>query len=143
MTKSDSDLWASALARLNEVDRKYSKFDGQGSLGVLSDLQVLTEKARDQCIKKRWRFTRPGSTSETIVIRDLFSKIVVWIELFKQIGDNAVQYDPIHAALPWAGVRFVLQVRIPPTDLSILILTLSRLQSAISSDSTLQLRVLK
>lgn len=23
---------------------------------------------------------------------------------------SAVQYDPIHAALPWAGIRFLLQV---------------------------------
>jgi len=42
---------------------------------------------------------------------DLFSKIVKWIDIFKQVGDAAVQYDPVHAALPWAGVRFLLQVR--------------------------------
>lgn len=41
---------------------------------------------------------------------DLFRKIVKWIDLFKQVGDTVVQYDPVHAALPWAGVRFLLQV---------------------------------
>ena len=25
----------------------------------------------------------------------------------------AAQYDPAHAALPWAGVRILLQVRLP------------------------------
>jgi hypothetical protein len=30
--------------------------------------------------------------------------------MFKQVGDVAVQYDPAHAALPWAGIRFLLQV---------------------------------
>jgi hypothetical protein len=40
----------------------------------------------------------------------LFSKLVKWIDLFKQVGDVAVQYDPVHAVLPWAGVRFLLQV---------------------------------
>jgi hypothetical protein len=33
-----------------------------------------------------------------------------WVDKFKTIGDNAIQYDPAHAALPWAGVRFILQV---------------------------------
>lgn len=28
----------------------------------------------------------------------------------KQIGDTVVQYGPGHSALPWAGVRFILQV---------------------------------
>ena len=30
----------------------------------------------------------------------------------KQIGDTVVQYGPGHAALPWAGVRFILQVAV-------------------------------
>lgn len=75
MTKSGSGLWASALESLNEVDQQYSNFDGHDNLGVLTDLQILTEKAREQCIKKIWRFTRPGGNGETIVIRDLFSRI--------------------------------------------------------------------
>lgn len=31
---------------------------------------------------------------------------------FKEIGDIIVQYDPGHAALPWAGFRFLLMVMI-------------------------------
>jgi hypothetical protein len=45
-------------------------------------------------------------------MRDVFENIVRWIDIFKQVGDIAVQYDPAHAALPWAGIRFVLQVHI-------------------------------
>jgi hypothetical protein len=44
-------------------------------------------------------------------LRDVFEKLVRWIDLFKQIGDIAVQYDPTHASLPWAGVRLILQVQ--------------------------------
>ena len=29
---------------------------------------------------------------------------------FKELGDIAVQYDTGHASLPWAGIRFILQV---------------------------------
>ncbi len=40
----------------------------------------------------------------------MFEKIVVWVRKFKAVGDIAVQYDPAHASLPWAGVRLILQV---------------------------------
>lgn len=103
------DLWAAALNALREEDRKLVAFDGQHKLDVLSDLGELVATARDTSINKRWRFHRPGS-GQTVVLRDLFSKIVVWIDRFKDIGDVVVQYDPVHAALPWAGVRFLLQV---------------------------------
>ena len=113
MSSSSTDLWASALRDLTENDRQQLTFyDGQSRLEILSDLQVLAESAKDQCIKKRWRFSRPGRNGETIVLRDIFTKMVVWINMFKRIGDTVVQYDPGHAALPWAGVRFILQIAV-------------------------------
>jgi hypothetical protein len=57
---------------------------------------------------KRWRYTR--KTGETVILRDLFEKIIKWMNVFKEAGDMAAQYDPVHAALPWAGVRLLLQV---------------------------------
>jgi hypothetical protein len=108
--KNGEDLWVSALDRLGKEHRQQFAFDRHDRINVLSDLQSLTETARDACIEKRWRFRRPDN-GETVILRDLFGKIVSWINLFKQIGDNAVQYDPQHAALPWAGIRFVLQVQ--------------------------------
>lgn len=109
MSSDSSDLWAAALNTLSEVDRKLVAFDGQQRLDVLSDLGQLVGSAKEDSINKRWRFHRPGS-GQTVILRDLFSKIVVWIERFKDIGDIVVQYDPVHAALPWAGVRFLLEV---------------------------------
>ncbi|MCJ1224751.1 hypothetical protein MMC12_001396, partial [Toensbergia leucococca] len=41
--------------------------------------------------------------------------MIKWIDIFKQVGDSAVQYDPVHAALPWAGVRFLLQIAVNDT----------------------------
>ena len=43
-------------------------------------------------------------------LRDVGMKILRWIDKFTQIGDTIVQFDPVHAALPWAGFRFLLQV---------------------------------
>ncbi len=112
-TSGINDLWASALSRLSDSDRQNLTFGGgQGQLAVLNELQRLTEDSRDQCIKKRWRLKRPGRGGETIIIRDLFSKIAGWIVRFREIGDVVVQYDPAHAALPCAGVRFLLQIAV-------------------------------
>ena len=47
---------------------------------------------------------------EEIVLQVVGMKILRWVDKFKQIGDTIVQYDPVHAALPWAGFRFLLQV---------------------------------
>jgi hypothetical protein len=38
---------------------------------------------------------------------------IQWVEKFKQIGDIAVHSDQAHATLPWAGIRFLLQVCTP------------------------------
>jgi len=54
-----------------------------------------------------WKFQFKG---EEIVMGDIGMKILHWIDRFKQIGDIIVQYDPVHAVLPWAGFRFLLKV---------------------------------
>ena len=91
-TKQKEDLWSSALSRLSQEDRQKVVLEGQNQLSVLSQLHTLTDTAKDQCIKKGWRLNRHNG--ETIILRDLFSNIAVWINVFKKIRDNAIQYDP-------------------------------------------------
>lgn len=102
------DLWALAAAKLNDGDRSSINLNQPSKLNILSELLVVAEQAKQECIKKKWRHTR--KSGETVIISDLFGKIIRWIDLFKQVGDAAAQYDPVHAALPWAVVRFLLQV---------------------------------
>lgn len=45
-----------------------------------------------------------------IDLRENFNRLVGWVQKFIAIGDTVVTYDPGHAALPWAALRFVLQV---------------------------------
>lgn len=54
---------------------------------------------------------------DTLVDRDTLEKIIKWINCFKAVGDTAVQYDPAHAALSWAAVRFVLQAAVDDVEL--------------------------
>jgi type IV secretory pathway VirB9-like protein len=60
------------------------------------------------CRAKQW--TIKNRQGHKVILRDVFAKIATWIDKFKQVGDVAIQYDPGHAALPWAAIRFVLQV---------------------------------
>ncbi|RYC79037.1 hypothetical protein BFJ63_vAg18086 [Fusarium oxysporum f. sp. narcissi] len=41
-------------------------------------------------------------------VRGLVDKTVKILNKFVGVGDVAVSFDPVHAALPWAAVRFVL-----------------------------------
>jgi hypothetical protein len=45
-------------------------------------------------------------------LRDVLGKIVRWIDHFKAAGDIAVQFNSGAASLPWAAVRFLLQVAV-------------------------------
>ncbi len=75
------------------------------------DLKTSIGTAQEHAASK-WRFeTRHGE----IDIREKFGKIVSWVQKFIEIGDVAVNYDPGHAALPWAALRLVLQVMVNNT----------------------------
>jgi hypothetical protein len=56
--------------------------------------------------EKRWKYKKGN---KEIIIHDKLEKFEVWVNKFKEVGDAAVQYDPGHASLPWAVVRFILQ----------------------------------
>ncbi|KAL9043407.1 MAG: hypothetical protein Q9214_003406, partial [Letrouitia sp. 1 TL-2023] len=108
MMCENNDSWKLALSKLSEEDKLTIDFEYPEKIKVLSDLHQLTYDAKLECDKKRWRFTR--KSGETVIVRDLLGKVIKWVDLFRQVGDVAIQYDPVHAALPWAGVRFLLQV---------------------------------
>ncbi|KAF2838813.1 hypothetical protein M501DRAFT_934397, partial [Patellaria atrata CBS 101060] len=107
---SSKDLWHLAKAELHDEDKRSIDFDRHDKLKVLAELHAEVEKAKQKSIDTRWKYTR--KSGETVIIRDVFAKIIRWIDIFKQIGDVAIQYDPGHAALPWAGIRFVLQIAV-------------------------------
>ena len=104
----DRDLWALAASRLNEKDRACVDLNTSGNI---NDILESVEKRRQECVDKQWTVPR-GRNRDAVVLRDVFTKIAVWINKFMAVGDIAVQYDPGHAALPWALIRFLLKVRL-------------------------------
>lgn len=102
------DLWAKALNALSEKDRQDFSFDREKKLGTLEQLLAVVSAKKQLCIEKRWKYKHAG---KEVVVRDQLDKVVNWVNLFKEAGDAAVQYDPVHASLAWAGVRIILQVK--------------------------------
>ena len=102
------DLWSLALEKLSvEEKAAVSRIVSNSKLDILQHLRTAAEKKRNDCEDRRWKFEFKG---RQIILRDVAEKILVWVDRFKQIGDIAVNFDPFHAALPWAGVRFLLEV---------------------------------
>lgn len=104
-------VWAKALLGLSEEDRKALNFGSlDDKLDIINNVVEAVAIKRKLCIDKQWKFTYKG---EKIILRDVADKLLAWVEKFKLFGDIIVQYDPVHAALPWAGFRFLLQVGVP------------------------------
>jgi hypothetical protein len=79
---------------------------------IASALEHAFEAAqakREACEDKRWIFTAGG---HTLRLLDEADKVILWLDRFKQVGDIVVNADPIHAGLPWAGIRLLLEVRL-------------------------------
>jgi len=98
-----------AVKTLSDKDRLSIDFNRVDRLKALEDVMVAVEEKRRSCLEKRWKYK--NSKGEDVILRNLFEKIAVWVGKFKEVVDIAVQYDPMHAALPWAAVRLVLQVK--------------------------------
>ena len=109
MTDQDRDgrsLWAEALEDPTLAAKDKASINGIAPI-KLDELLHSIEAQRDTYRKQRTTFKNPKG--EVVVLSDIFAKVAKWIKKFVEVGDTAVQYDPGHAALPWAAVRFILQ----------------------------------
>jgi hypothetical protein len=123
---ASEDLWAQALQTLSsnehatlcdELNAANTPTQDAAGFGppppptslpdVLEQLCRAAARKKAECDARRWRFVLRG---RTYILRDVADKVIVWANLFKQVGDVAVQHDPGHASLPWAAVRFLLEV---------------------------------
>lgn len=107
-TPSD-DLWARAVETLPQCIKSQIDWAHEKHANV-QELQQLAEQAQTRATEKAWSISR--SNGQKVIVRDLLAKVVKWVNHFKAVGDVVVQYDPVHAALPWAGFRFLLNVRL-------------------------------
>src|SRR5437764_3167429 len=106
--RTSQNLWDRAVELLTKEEKQQIDFSRPDKLAILDDILAAVEEKKKLCVEKSWKYKK--SNGETIILRDVFEKMIKWMNKFKEVGDMMVQYDPGHAALPWAGVRFLLQV---------------------------------
>ena len=98
------------LEQLSEDDKRvidaFISSDGEIS-SVLSAVYTACKEKREFCEKKSWTFALRG---RNVRLREEVDKVVFWLDKFKQVGDVAANADPMHAGLPWAGIRLLLEV---------------------------------
>ncbi|KAI4117701.1 MAG: hypothetical protein LQ345_002125 [Seirophora villosa] len=104
------DLWTKAVDSLSPEDRQAIDFSRVEKSAILSDVLHAAEQKKQTCMQKRWKFTKQNG--DIVIVRDVCEKLIKWVNKFKEAGDVAVQYDPAHASLPWAAVRFLLQTSV-------------------------------
>ncbi|KAG4436715.1 hypothetical protein IFR05_007798 [Cadophora sp. M221] len=61
-----------------------------------------------------------------IKVRDVANNVVKFLNKFKAVGDVAASFDPVHAGLPWAGVKMLLEI--PLSNAKLIGLLLSGLE---------------
>lgn len=100
------------LQRLSDDDRRtLDAFASADSIdSVVQNALAVAQEKRNVCQEKQWKVAFNG---RTIVLREQADKVVNLLNRFKSIGDIAVNVDPVHAGLPWAGIRLLLEVSHP------------------------------
>lgn len=106
---SSSNLWTKALDTLSVELKNSLDLTRASHAYILSKALAEAQGIKQVCTQKSW--TLKKRNGETIILRDVVEKIIVWVEKFIAVGDAAMQYDTAHAAPAWAAFRFVLQVR--------------------------------
>ncbi|KAA8894567.1 hypothetical protein FN846DRAFT_999693 [Sphaerosporella brunnea] len=102
-------LWDRAKNMLSEAERATLADIGQemDSRKTVESIREEVEGILKRSPEKLWKI---NFRNEEIVMRDIGKKVLQWLHKFREIGDIIVQFDPVHAALPWAGFRFLLMV---------------------------------
>ncbi|KAK9443482.1 Ankyrin repeat-containing domain protein [Metarhizium brunneum] len=135
--------WTAALHALGDEERQlFKNLDVEKlALGILQDVLAETLKKKEDCLRKRGKVRIQG---REIVIRDVLDKLSACITKFISIGDIIVQYDPVHAALPWAAARFVLQVAVDdPETFDLVLFYIERLVYYITISSIFDVQYLQ
>lgn len=104
--------WAGALQLLPRRERETVKEHilptADDIDSTLRDAFYATQDKQQLCEDKRWTFTFGG---HTVRLRSEADTVMLWLDRFKPVENIAVNADPIHVGLPWAGVRLLLEVQ--------------------------------
>lgn len=103
------NLWQEAAEKLPEKDRNSLEVpqSGTSATNIIEDALAQVRNSEDKVTRKLITIkTKRGE----VPLRHYVDKLTKVLLQFREIGDTLVQYDPGHAALPWAGIRLLLNV---------------------------------
>ncbi|KAI4853103.1 hypothetical protein E4T44_01049 [Aureobasidium sp. EXF-8845] len=105
------NLWQEAAERLPEKDKKSLEIpkSGTSTTNIIEDALAGVRNGEERVTKNLLTIkTKRGE----VPLRHYVDKLTKVMIQFREIGDTLVQYDPGHAALPWAGVRLLLNIAV-------------------------------
>lgn len=111
-------LWNQAVLRLDSKQQALIREISSSNSCKPDELLGAVKKEIVKCEAKQWQIYKTRS-GRRIFLRDIFKRIVGFLEKITAIGDNLAQYDPTHLTIPWAIARFLLivsRVLSQPTD---------------------------
>jgi len=101
--RSDQDFLDKVFNRLSLEER-----------GIIEENLLSTPQEADLVIGQALEATQDKQRqyrNNRGKIREKADNLVNWLNRFKQVGDIMANADPLHAGLPWAGIRLLLEVR--------------------------------
>ncbi|KAH8594471.1 hypothetical protein B0O99DRAFT_687700 [Bisporella sp. PMI_857] len=99
------NLWQEAASTLDQKLQVQLAKLGKSGGGPDGLLRIVQEK-REECIAKQW--TCRNFKGQRVYVKEIFEKVALWLDKVKGVGDIVSSFDPVHAALPWAGARFLI-----------------------------------
>ncbi|KAF3802552.1 hypothetical protein GCG54_00003357 [Colletotrichum gloeosporioides] len=112
---SVQSLWDEACTLLDADTKANLSSLQKPSVDILEQVLEKAQTIRQRTIDEGWKINKPGGGK--VAVRDVLENIIKWVDCFKAVADTAVQYDPTHAALPWAAVRFLLQIAVNDVEM--------------------------
>jgi hypothetical protein len=107
-TTTESSLWELAAKELDKKDYDRIGPVDKNNVNIVSQVLKSVQTRKDNCVANQWSLTIKG---KKVKVRDLCDKIIHWTTKFEEVGDFLVSMDVTgHAALPWAAVKFVIEV---------------------------------
>ena len=91
------------------IIRQYILPNSSDISSAVEQALAVAEEKQQRCLEKRLTFTFAG---KVVVLKEEVDKVVRWLNRVKSVGDIVVNVDPVHAGLPWAGIRLLLEVRV-------------------------------
>lgn len=111
-------LWAEARSSLREKDKLSLQLQ-QVNNEPQAVFDLVEQKIADAAAR---RSTIKRANGEILVVRDVFAKVTSWVKQFIEIGNVVTAADPIHAGLPWAAIRLILQASVNNDEIHVAIL---------------------